>query len=288
MEKLIIRADDFGYTKTYNDGTMEAVENGIVTSVDLMLDTPGAVDAMERIKDYPWISVGWHSHFWGRPVLDPSEVPTMVNEEGKFKFRHDQKLKDTCDYDEVVKECRAQLERCFKILGRIPDTTWVHNEGVFEHARKQVCDEYGIKYNFADKPDPNGTIIEADPEYQCLNIYMPNQPATVYKKCYSDSFKERSDYDPVRYFINDEDHLMDKHIVLTAWHPGYLDPYVMHESRLWDPRVEDVSALCSEELKKWIIENKIELINHRDALYGTKEYQNHLHSINSPLAVTRK
>ncbi len=29
-------------------------------------------------------------------------------------------------------------------------------------------------------------------------------------------------------------------------------------------------------MKKWIKENNIELINFRDALYGTHEYQNHL------------
>lgn len=38
--KLIVRADDFGYTKTHNDGTMKAIDDGIVTSVDIMLDTP--------------------------------------------------------------------------------------------------------------------------------------------------------------------------------------------------------------------------------------------------------
>ncbi|MGN1054189.1 MAG: ChbG/HpnK family deacetylase, partial [Erysipelotrichaceae bacterium] len=77
MRRLIIRADDFGYTRIHNLGTFEAIDNGIVTSVDMMLDTPGSIDAMERIKDYPWISIGWHAHFWGRPVLDPSEVPSM-------------------------------------------------------------------------------------------------------------------------------------------------------------------------------------------------------------------
>ena len=58
MKKLIVRADDFGYTVAHNDGTMEAIDNGIVTSVDLMLDTPGTLDAMERIRAYPWICRG--------------------------------------------------------------------------------------------------------------------------------------------------------------------------------------------------------------------------------------
>ena len=35
-------------------------------------------------------------------------------------------------------------------------------------------------------------------------------------------------------------------------------------------------ALCSSELREWVEKNNIELVNFRDALYGTKEYQNHL------------
>jgi hypothetical protein len=38
-------------------------------------------------------------------------------------------------------------------------------------------------------------------------------------------------------------------------------------------------------LKNWIKENHAELINCRDALYGTREYQNHLKLIGSDLAM---
>jgi predicted glycoside hydrolase/deacetylase ChbG (UPF0249 family) len=68
-------------------------------------------------------------------------------------------------------------------------------------------------------------------------------------------------------------------------HPGYLDDYVMAESSVTIPRVKDVEALCDPRLRAFIKENRIELINHRDALYGTHEYQNHLKSIHSDLAL---
>ena len=63
--KLIIRIDDVGYTEVHNLGSWKAIEQGIATSADVMLDTPGTEDALRRLRDYPWISVGWHSHFWG-------------------------------------------------------------------------------------------------------------------------------------------------------------------------------------------------------------------------------
>lgn len=43
--KLIIRADDVGYTKTHNDGTIKTIEEGVTTAVDVMLDCPGFEDA---------------------------------------------------------------------------------------------------------------------------------------------------------------------------------------------------------------------------------------------------
>lgn len=284
--KLIVRADDFGYTDVYNAGTIKAIEDGIVTSVDLMLDTPGAINAMESIKKYPWISVGWHAHFWGRPILPPEEVPSMVDETGKFKFRKQKALKATCEFDEVLKECHAQMQRCITILGKVPDTAGIGSDGTaFEAARKQICEEYGIAYNFVNKPDAKGNIVSARECYRHLDIYMPNQPATVYRTCYDDSYEKRMQYDPIRYYVEDEGDILSKKIALTAWHPGYLDPYILQESSLKEARVIDIQALCDDRLKEWIIKNHIELINHRDALYETHEYQNYLKNIQSPLFV---
>ena len=45
----------------------------------------------------------------------------------------------------------------------------------------------------------------------------------------------------------------------------------------------ELQACMSEEYKNWIIENKIELVNQRDVLYGTNEFQDHLKAIGSPL-----
>lgn len=57
----------------------------------------------------------------------------------------------------------------------------------------------------------------------------------------------------------------------------------MAESRCNLHRCKEHEAAVSEEFKNWIIENHVELINFRDALYGTDEFQQHLKEINSPL-----
>ena len=35
--KLVIRGDDVGYSKVCNIGSFEAIENGVVTSADVMI-----------------------------------------------------------------------------------------------------------------------------------------------------------------------------------------------------------------------------------------------------------
>ena len=89
--RMIVRADDVGHSKVHNIGTFEAIERGVVTSADVMLDSPGTEDALERLKTLPWISVGWHMHMWGAPVLAPREVPSLVEKSGEFagRFRLD-------------------------------------------------------------------------------------------------------------------------------------------------------------------------------------------------------
>ena len=72
-------------------------------------------------------------------------------------------------------------------------------------------------------------------------------------------------------------------IYVYGWHPGYCDDYILRESSCNIHRCKELEAALSDEFKQWIITNKIELINQRDALYGTDEFQNHLKEMNSPL-----
>ena len=289
MEKtmrLIIRADDFGYTEEFNRGTIEAIRNGVVTTVDMMLDTPGTLDAMEKIRQYPWISIGWHGgHCWGRPVADPDKVRSLLNEEGRFKYWNDASKKNDVDYEEALLECRAEVNRCISVLGKAPICTDVHPEdSIYEKARAQVCDEYGIRYNYMYKKNRKTQVMHSpSDEYRYLEIYMPVQHETVYKCLYSDNPDERLMYNPVQYFKDDTDHLLERKTVITAWHPGYLDDciYTMFpRNHFHTARVADIAALCSLELKQWIIENHVELINMNDALLGTQQYQNHIRSMN--------
>lgn len=60
-QRLIVNADDLGYTTAINRGILEAHERGIVTSASLMVDRPAAEDGAAIARRTPRLSVGLHA-----------------------------------------------------------------------------------------------------------------------------------------------------------------------------------------------------------------------------------
>lgn len=299
MRKLVIRTDDVGYTKVHNMGTFETYDHGYATSADVMLDSPGTEDALRRLREMPWVSVGWHTHFWNSPVLDCDEVKSLVIP-GTNRFRHDLLKAEDVDYDEALKECRAELTRCMDILGRAPDVGG-RSEGTtpFAKAMVQVTKEYGMACDYGSKmhlqSDGNFTYDQVAPRWKDRKIYIVDQRGVVAGDIIKETLRELDDYDPVAFLLEDRSKffdLSDDAVLMHGFHPAYVDYYVARQGD-YGPnmryytlsRVFDVEALCSKRLHDWIKDNNIELCNLRDALYGTHDYQNHLRHIGSDLCV---
>ena len=323
--KMVIRADDIGMSKVCNIGTFAAIENGVVTAAAVMLADPGTEDALERLKAYPWISIDWHMHMWGAPVSEASSVPSLVEKTGPFagRFRTDMAQAQDVNFDEAVKELRAQLLRCDKILGRVPDTGSPGNDrSPWGKAVHQVTEEFGIVYNFAgSQATPESYVkhikdAQARGEEWAKYYQATGQPATepgpkwASRKIYSaagtaayvdlltDSVSGvEKNYDPVLFYTEDKAGILKTPmdwITWQAWHPGYVDYYTyrlgerVNRARAQQfvvGRVQDSEAMQDPRLKNWIKENKIELVNFRDALYGSQEYQNHLKATGSDLCM---
>ena len=72
----IVNGDDFGASGGVNRGIIEAHRDGILTSASLMINMPGAEEAVELSADNPELSVGLHVNFTneGDPVIDIADV----------------------------------------------------------------------------------------------------------------------------------------------------------------------------------------------------------------------
>jgi predicted glycoside hydrolase/deacetylase ChbG (UPF0249 family) len=343
-----MRADDIGMSKFCNIGSFEAIDNGVVTAAEVMLDCPGTEDALARLKAYPWLSVGWHMHMWGAPVTDSKRVPSLVEKSGPFagRFRTDLSQSSDVVFEEALMELRAQVERCIKILGKAPDTGG-GNRGAspWGKAVSQVTGEFGLASNFTIEAPPNPTFeafrdkyfkhirdaqqageewakyysagaggrgaaggrggaagqpgapnpVGPDPRFAGRKIIMP-VGTLAYVDLLTDSIsKVEKEYDPVLFYTEDRAGILkypEDMIFAQAWHPGYVDYYTYRlgeranrarAQQFVIGRTQDVAAMCDPRLKNWIKQNRIELVNFRDALYGSNDYQNHLKAIGSDL-----
>ena len=64
-------------------------------------------------------------------------------------------------------------------------------------------------------------------------------------------------------------------VFMYCRHSDYWDDHIIEESMCNIHRCKELQA-CTSETFKSCIKNKIELVNPRDALFGTNEFQDHL------------
>lgn len=78
--RLIVNADDFGFTRDVNEGIVEAHQRGIVTATTLMANGPAFEHAVELARHNPALDIGCHLVLVAGPsVAAPgSELPKTV------------------------------------------------------------------------------------------------------------------------------------------------------------------------------------------------------------------
>lgn len=77
MRRLVVNADDFGFTRDVNQGIVDAHRQGILTATTLM--APGAAfdDAVRLARDHPSLDVGCHLVLVGSPGF-PDSVAQLI------------------------------------------------------------------------------------------------------------------------------------------------------------------------------------------------------------------
>lgn len=276
-KRLIFRVDDLGYTEAYDLGAVRAFDEGIASSADIMLDSPHTVEILQWVKDKPWLSIGWHRHLWESPVLPPEEVPSLVDARGRFKWghRHPERMAEAT-YEDAYKEFEAQLRLCHDITGRYPDVAAVHdNDLPLEAAFHDILDKYGIVYgHYSTTPDHRHKAVCKE-QYKDLKFFSVNAFPPTYDLAHFGEYDPLSIMTGLRWTQGET--------FFYGWHPGYCDEHIMAESTCNLHRCKELEAAVSQQLKDWVIQNKIELVNQRDVLYSTSEFQDHLKAIGSPL-----
>lgn len=114
---LIIHADDLGVSHSENIASIQAMEEGSVTSASILVPCPWFSEIAKYAKENPEADLGLHlcitsewDHYKWDPVLGASGAPSLVGKDGYFPSGREE-LPATMKAEEVGAEIEAQIER---------------------------------------------------------------------------------------------------------------------------------------------------------------------------------
>ena len=116
-KQLIINADDFGIHPAVNEAVRKAATEGILTSTSLMAGGDAFDEAVEMARSMPSLGIGIHLTLVGgiKPVLPPSEVPSLTWDNGVFCHDYGKlivrDLEGKISLSEVYAEWYAQIQK---------------------------------------------------------------------------------------------------------------------------------------------------------------------------------
>ncbi len=146
--KLIVNADDFGYTPGVTRGIVRAHREGIVTATTMMANAPDTDGAAEAARAAQSLDVGAHLVVtYGAPLAPAERVASLATNDGQFPRVSELLRTGAPKAEEALIEFRAQYQRVRALIGREPshlDTHhWVHDLPALEDALLALAMETG-------------------------------------------------------------------------------------------------------------------------------------------------
>lgn len=241
--KIIINADDFGYSNGVNYGIIDAHKNGILTSTTCLTNMPGFEHAINLANDNPELGIGIHlSLTCGRPLINNSY--SLVDSNGDFRDLSHYEQKYYINVDELYNEWKAQIEK-FLSTGLTPTHLdshhHVNNLELIKPIFLKLASEYNlpIRNNLGEK--------NKFPQYKMVD-YFEYHPETILNsiEVIKDQYKE---YESIEIMC----------------HPAYIDKFLRDHSSFVMPRIEELDILTSDHAKNTFnAQNGISLINYSE------------------------
>jgi len=111
---LIVNADDYGRTPGVSAGILRAHLEGIVTTTTVMVNLPGAVEAVGKaLTSAPRLGLGVHLNLtFGEPVTPAADVLSLVDRRGQFhSIQALVQNPSIVELKHVEREWKAQIDR---------------------------------------------------------------------------------------------------------------------------------------------------------------------------------
>ena len=240
--KLIVNADDYGMSKGVNLGIIEAHKNGIVTSTTLMVTMPEVEHGLLLAKDYPELGIGLHLNCTlNKPLTD---CKSLIKENGDFYKPRENPNQDLFDEEEIYQEFLAQYELFLQVVGRKPTHLDSH---LYAH--------------------------QVYPKAKAAAIRLANEKGVAIREFQVDGYRKAIFYGDFKYkdgetmaellekLVGEDTPILNYDIAELMCHPAYIDNALFNLSTYTVGRIKELDILTSEDVKKFIKKNNIELIN---------------------------
>lgn len=249
--RILIRADDLGYSEAVNYGIAKSVRDGIIRSVGVMTNMPAAAHGIALLAGVP-VCFGQHTNICvGRPLIDPAQIPSLCQENGEFRtssaYRDAAKRgEDFVVLEEVILEIEAQYEKFVELTGDQPHYFEGHAvaSGNFFKGLEIVAERHGLPY-LGMSPNGYGTFRHTK-LYPSMDSMFP-------------------DYDPFESLKKaaSKDYGADGCCMFVC-HPGYLDDYILRTSSMTVPRTKEVAMAIDPQVKAWLAGRDISVVTYDD------------------------
>lgn len=240
--KLIINADDLGFSKGINYGIYDAYKYGIVRSTTLMMNMKATDHAIELLKDTD-IGIGVHLNVTsGSPMTNQ---PLLVDEENQFKKNYEftpEVLRS------IIEEFEAQIQSAIQKgihITHLDSHHHIHmwDESIFQ-AVKQLAKKHELK-------------LRCDRNYTYMNDKLLEDVATT--DGFSQEFFDKTAY--VENLIDIIKRNQDLSTFEIMVHPGFLCGNLINRDSYREMRMVENSILTSQMMKHVIEHEGIELIH---------------------------
>ncbi|MBO8128162.1 MAG: carbohydrate deacetylase [Peptococcaceae bacterium] len=251
---LIINADDFGYTKGVNKGILQAMRDGVVTSTSLMVNQEGTCDALAMLRFGNISKVGVHLCLTaGAPLNPPELVPSLVNEQGRFKD-YRALYRQVLPEGEVLRELQAQvglvLSAGFKVT-HLDTHHHIHTHPVILDALINIAKTYRLPVRSITGEMrfmlwQNGIPT---PDHFCGDWFAGGVSVRAFKEYVTTALRAG-----VR-------------VMELMTHPGIADDVLRQRSSYTSERERELAILCDPNLLRWLNDRNVRLSSY-SVLHG--------------------
>ncbi len=289
MRRLIVNADDFGFTSGVNRAIVEAHAHGIVTSSTLMANGPTFEEAVKLAKTVPDLSVGCHVVLIdGQSLLDAKRLPTLTAaQQGGNQFRDSLKifaaraLTGRLNPSEIEAEATAQIHKLQSAGISVSHVDTHKHTHLFPSVLRpllraaQACGVHAVRNPFGPRRPLRSSELLARPNLwaRYAEVRILRTLAGKFRRTAKQEGFTAPDGTLGVVVTGVLDEKLFRHLAATipegTWefvcHPGYYDEELQRtNTRLRLSRETELRVLTMPEVQGLLADSEIELISYRD------------------------